>query len=190
MTSVIAAITWSTVALAQSDAPTQETDPVFVFNNVCYTRVPVLDNIRSLATEFAWRRIEEGELKQFTIVENPKVLEGWDVKIGERLYRVGVVQNDVIGKFRENFPDFSNGTTTSCSLVLDGRDKADVVMERMNTLIKKEPASVDVADGSGLLTTTWAGGNKDFKVFVFYKTDTNEIANLINVTIISKERLH
>jgi len=174
--------------LAQSDAPTQESDPVLVFNRVCYAQVPVLNNIRDMSTRFAWERMGGDDLKQFTTVESPEVLEGWDVRIAKRLYRLGIVQTGVIGKFKENFPDFSDGTVTACSLVLDGNDEADVIFTRMKSLVQKEPVSADVPDGD-LLTTTWAGGNEDFKVFVFYKTDQRGKAHLINVTILSKEKI-
>ncbi|MDJ0614595.1 MAG: hypothetical protein QNJ29_13070 [Rhizobiaceae bacterium] len=175
-------------AFAQSDAPTEDTDPVLVFNRVCYAQVPVLDNIRDMSARFAWEAMGGEDLKQFTTLENPDVLEGWDVRIAKRLYRLGIIQTDVTGNFKENFPDFANGSTTACTLILDGRDNAEVILERMNTLVQKEPVSANVPEGD-LLTTTWAGGNEDFKVFVFYKSDQKNKANLINVTILSKEKL-
>ncbi len=173
------------LAFAQSDAPTNDTDPVLVFNRVCYAQVPVLDNIRQLAQQQAWKPMAGEDLQQFTTSENTAVLEGWDVKITQRLYRLGIVQDSVSGNFKENFPDFSDGTVTSCSLVLDGRDSAEIILERMVTLAQKDPVSTNVPDGD-LLTTTWAGGNEDFKVFLFLKTDAKGNANLLNVTILSK----
>lgn len=175
-------------ASAQSDAPTQVTDPVLVFNRICYAQVPVLDNIRDMSARLAWERMGGDDLKQFTTVESPEVLEGWDVRIARRLYRLGIVQSGVTGTFKDSFPDFSNGTITGCSLVLDGNDNAQVIIERMSTLAQKEPVSIDVPDGE-LLTSTWAGGNEDFKVFLFLKSDQNDKANLLNVTILSKEKL-
>lgn len=173
---------------AQSDAPTEATDPVLVFNRVCYAQVPVLNNIRDMSIRFAWEAMGGEDLTQFTTIENPDVLEGWDVRIAKRLYRLGIVQTGVTGNFKKNFPDFADGTTTACTLILDGRDNAEVILERMNTLVQKKPVSANVPDGD-LLTSTWAGGNEDFKVFVFLKSDQSNKANLINVTILSKEKL-
>lgn len=175
-------------AFAQSDAPTEDTDPVLVFNRVCYAQVPVLDNIRDMSARFAWEAMGGEDLKQFTTLENPDVLEGWDVRIAKRLYRLGIIQTDVTGNFKKNFPEFANGSTTACTLILDGRDNAEVILERMTSLVQKEPVTANVPDGE-LLTSTWAGGNEDFKVFVFYKSDQKNKANLINVTILSKEKL-
>ncbi len=188
--SVLAALVMPLTAFAQqqSDAPTQDTDPVLVFNRVCYAQVPVLDNIRDMATQFAWERMGGEDLKQFTSLENPPVLEGWDVRIAQRLYRLGIVQSEMTNAFVESFPDFKDGTLTTCSLVLDGNDNAQVINERMTTLARKDPVSSDVPDGE-LLTSTWAGGNEDFKVFLFSKSDQNNKANLLNVTILSKEKL-
>ena len=175
-------------ASAQSDAPTAESDPVLVFNRLCYAQVPVLDNIRDMATRFAWEAMGGDDLKQFTTVENPGTLEGWDVRIAQRLYRLGIVQTGMTENFLKSFPDFADGTVTGCSLVLDGNDEADIIFERMNKLAQKEAVSSDMPDGE-LLTSTWAGGNEDFKVFLFFKSDQKGKANLLNVTILSKEKI-
>ncbi|MEM7214779.1 MAG: hypothetical protein AAF423_04480 [Pseudomonadota bacterium] len=176
----------SATAYAQSDAPTAESDPVLVFNRLCYAQVPVIRNIENMATRFAWERMGGDDLQQFTTIENPDLLLGWDARIAKRLYRLGVVQSGLTDSFKQAFPDFSEGVATGCTLVLDGRDQADVVLERMNVLARKQPDQVDVPDGE-LLTTTWSGGNEDFKVFLIFKSDTKGKANLLNVTILSKE---
>jgi len=170
----------------QQEVPENSTDPVFIFNRVCYAQVPVVKNIEDMSTRFAWERMSGEDLKQFTPLENPEYLQGWDVRLSQRLYRLGVVQSRPNEQLRNDFPDFADGMATACSLVLDGRDEADIILGRMNTLMGKEPASTDVPDGE-LLTTTWAGGNEDFKVFVFFKSDKQDRANLLNVTILSKE---
>lgn len=174
-------------ALAQSDAPTVDTDPVLVFNRICYAQVPVVRNIQDMASRFAWEQMGGDDLKQFTPIESPDLLLGWDVRIAKRLYRLGVVQSAVNEQFREAFPDFAEGQATSCTLILDGRDEADVILARMNALAQKEPSSSNVPE-DGLQTTTWSGGNEDFKVFLFFKSDANDKANLLNVTILSKEK--
>ncbi|MEM9279153.1 MAG: hypothetical protein AAGA76_11320 [Pseudomonadota bacterium] len=184
--SIFALATAFSPAFAQSDAPTADTDPVLVFNRVCYAQVPVVRNIEDMATRFAWDRMGGDDLKQFTTIDNPTVLLGWDARIAKRLYRLGVVQSGLTDRFKEAFPDFADGVATGCTLVLDGRDEADVVLERMNQLARKQPDSIDVPEGE-LLTTTWSGGNEDFKVFLVYKSGTNGKANLLNVTILSKE---
>jgi len=178
----------ATTVFAQSDAPTSETDPVLVFNRACYAQVPVIDNIREMASRFAWEPMGGEDLNQFTTIENPDVLEGWDVRIARKLYRLGIVQSPLTGSFKEAFPAFSDGVATGCTLILDGNDEADVILARMNTLAGKEPASSDVPDGQ-LLTTTWAGGNEDFKVFLIFKSSENGKAHLLNVTILAKEKI-
>ena len=174
-------------AVSQTDVPSAETDPVLIFNKVCYSQLPELRDIRDMAIGMAWEAMGGEDLKRFTQVENPAVLEGWDVRIDKRIYRLGIIQNPAEGKLAENYPDFAEGTITGCTLVLDGSDDADIVLERMNLLARKDPVSEKVAEGD-LFTTTWAGGNEDFKVFLFYKSDAENKANMINVTILSKEK--
>lgn len=181
-------LTTSAFAQQQSEVPETTTDPVFLFNRACYAQVPVVKNIIDMSTRFAWEQMGGEDLKQFTSLENPDLLEGWDVRLSKRIYRLGVVQSPPSGQFNKNFPEFKDGTATACTLVLDGEDDADIILGRMNTLVGKEPISSDVPDGD-LLTTTWAGGNEDFKVFVFFKSDKQNRANLLNVTILSKERI-
>ena len=184
-----AVLTASAFAQAiKTDIPTNETDPVLIFNRVCYAQVPVVEKIEELATRFAWKEMGGEDLKQFTTLENPQFLSGWDVNLAQRLYRLGVVQSEPNEQFTRNFPDFADGQATACTLILDGDDEWDIVLNRMNTLVRKEPTSTNVSDGS-LLTTTWAGGNEDFKVFVFAKATPEGKATLLNVTILSKEKV-
>lgn len=178
----------STHAQQQSEVPETTTDPVFLFNRACYAQVPVVKNIVDMSTRFAWEQMGGEDLKLFTSLENPDFLQGWDVRLSKRIYRLGVVQSPPSEQFNKNFPDFKNGTATACTIVLDGEDDADIILGRMNILVGKEPTSADVPEGE-LLTTTWAGGNEDFKVFVFFKSDKAKRANLLNVTILSKERI-
>lgn len=178
----------SAIAQQQSEVPETTTDPVFLFNRVCYAQVPVVNNIVDMSTRFAWEQMGGEDLKQFTSLEKPDFLEGWDVRLSKRIYRLGVVQSKPSETFNKNYPDFKEGTATACTLVLDGEDDADIILGRMKNLVGKEPVSSDQPDGD-LLTTTWAGGNEDFKVFVFFKSDKANRANLLNVTILSKERI-
>jgi len=175
-------------AIAQQAAASasDETDPVYLFNEICYTQVPNVDQIQAMATHFGWGPMGSIELEQFTALEAPDLLKGWDISIGERIYRLGLVQSAPAADFIKSFPAFENGQSTSCSLVMDGRDRADVILQRMNTLMRKAPASKDLPDGD-LLSTTWSGGNDDVVVFVLLKTDTAGSANLINLTLITRE---
>ncbi len=175
------AITGPVAATEQSD----EADPVYVFNEVCYSKVPALDAIRDMATRLSWNPISGDDLKRFTALKNPDLLEGWDMQVGERLFRLGIVQSRPIESMAKTFPDFADGTATSCTLVLDGQDEAGAIAARMQSLAGKEPASRDVPEGE-LKTTTWAGGNADYKVFLFSKTDESGNGGLLNVTILAR----
>lgn len=164
-----------------------EADPVFVFNKVCYSQVPSIRAIRDMATRLAWQAIEKTDLKAFSPDANPEVLEGWDVQVGKKFFRLGLVRTVVIDKFNQTFPDFADGTATSCTLVLDGGSNAAQVSEGMQKLAGKEPASKDVPDGE-FRTTTWAGGNDDYKVFLISKAAAAGETGLLNVTILAKAK--
>ncbi len=171
-------------AFAQTEQGS-ETDPVYLFNEVCYTQVPDVAKIQDMAKRFAWGPMGGEDLESFTTVKTPSLLEGWDIRLSERIYRLGIVQSEPSDSFIETFPDMADGTATSCTLILDGRDDAQLIFERLKTMVGKEPTTKDVADAQ-LLTTTWSGGSDTVKVFVFYKTDALQRANLMNVTIITK----
>jgi hypothetical protein len=175
----------STAVAQQVETTVEEIDPVYLFNEMCFTQVPNVDQIQAMATRYAWDPMGENDLKQFTPLQNPDLVKGWDIALDQRIYRLGVVQSAPAAAFVESFPTFENGKTTSCSLLLDGQDDAAVILQRMNTLMRKEPATSDVPEGD-LLATTWAGGIEDVKVFVVLKTDVAGSANYINVTLITR----
>ncbi|MEM6495555.1 MAG: hypothetical protein AAGB04_07710 [Pseudomonadota bacterium] len=164
----------------------EDTDPVFVFNRICYSQVPNLDRVRDMARKLAWRAIGGEELKQFTTIDKPSVLEGWDAQVGERLFRVAVVQSPLTGKMKNTFPGLGQGHATSCMLILDEQHDAKVFTKNMGVLAGKEPASKDVTEGD-LLTTTWAGGNANVKVFLISKANSDGRGGLLNVTMLTKE---
>lgn len=182
------AVMQATVSDARAQGPVDdEADPVFVFNKVCYSQVPSIGAIRDMATRLAWQALEKADLKPFSPDANPEVLEGWDVQVGKNFFRLGVVRTAVSDKFKQTFPDFADGTATSCTLVLDGASDAVKVSEGMQKLAGKEPASKDVPDGE-FRTTTWAGGNENYKVFLISKAAAAGETGLLNVTILAKAK--
>lgn len=172
-------------AATPAQAAGEDADPVFVFNRICYAQVPKLDAIRNMAQKLAWRAITDDDLKRFTTIEKPDVLEGWDAQVGERLFRVAIVQSGLTDKMKRTFPKLGEGKATSCMLVLDEQHDAATFGANMQVLAGKAPVSKDVAEGD-LLTTTWAGGNDDLKVFLFSKADKDGRGGLLNVTILTK----
>lgn len=190
MTDWIAGAIVATAMVSASSLPAiaqegDQTDPVYVFNEVCYTKVPSVAAIQDMALRLAWNPITGDDLDRFTSMKNPDLLEGWDMQVGERLFRLGIVQSAPSDAIKQNFPEFSTGMATSCTLVLDGEDDAGEISARMQTLAGKEPTSRNVAEGP-LRTTTWAGGNDDFKVFLFSKVNDTGKGGLLNVTILAK----
>jgi len=179
----LAVLFFSSTANAQEQSGT-ETDPVYLFNEICYTQVPDVKKINNMATRFAWEPMGGEDLERFTTIKEPAVLEGWDMRLSQRIYRLGLVQSEPSDAFIKSFPDLADATATSCTMVLDGQDDAQTIFDRLNTLIGKAPTTTEVPDGE-LLTTTWSGGNDELKVFVFLKTDAIKRANLMNVTIVT-----
>jgi hypothetical protein len=162
-----------------------EVNSVFVFNRVCYGQVPNLEGIRRMAGQLAWTPVEGADLDGFKPEGTVDTIEAWDAPIGQRVFRVAVTQGPLNEQLKGTFPDFASGSSTSCTLVLDGQDPADSFIAQLTALAGKEPASRDVADG-GQLTTTWAGGNADVKVFLVGKTGVESTGSLINVVVLTK----
>ena len=170
----------SNTTLGNTDA---NPDPVFVFNRICYSQVPSVQAIRDMSVKLAWKPIPEVQLARFKSVDNPTSLDGWDVQVGERLFRVGLQQAPLTDAQRAAFPDLKKGVSTTCSIVLDDQQNASEFMPNMQTLAGKEPVSKDVAEGL-LRTTTWAGGNDVLKVFLIAKAPPTGKGGLLNVTIL------
>ena len=184
--SIAAVLLAGTVVFPSFAAANDENpDPVYVFNRICYAQVPNLDAIQNMALKLAWKSITAEELNEFRSYDNPTVLSGWDVQVGERLFRVGITQAGLTDKLKASFPELANGTATSCSMVLDDQQNAAEFLPNMQSLAGKEPVSSDVPEGL-LRTTTWAGGNEDLKVFLFAKAPPTGKGGLLNVTILQK----
>lgn len=167
-------------------AAQEEIGAVFAFNRICYGQVPSTQGIRNMATQLGWQPLAGDELEPFRTGGAIDMIAGWDAQIGERVFRVGLTQGPIGGALLETFPDFADGQATSCTMVLDGLDPADTLYADTLALAGKEPASKDAASG-GLLTTTWAGGNADVKVFLVLKTDMQRAGNLLNVVVLTKQ---
>ena len=185
MKSTLMACVLAAASLSTSAAQEAATDPVFVFNKTCYAQVPNVHAIQNMARELAWRESGGEDLKKFTTVADPEVLMGWDAQVGEQIYRVGVVQSTPPKSLAEAFPGFANGKATSCTIVVDDKQDGAQMVANMGKLAGKDPVSKDVAEGP-LLTTTWAGGNDDLKVFLFAKTPENRKGGLMAVTVLQK----
>jgi len=158
---------------------------VFVFNRVCYGQMPHIDGIITMSTKLGWSPLDTEVLEQLSPASKSDKVVGWDTPIGKRAFRVTLVQGAIPPALIETFPDFKTGQSTSCTLVLDGRDKGEVLLEQLGKLAGKEPAKKEVFK-DGLYTTTWAGGNADVKVFLIAKTDKMKLGTLINVVMLTK----
>ncbi len=183
--SILASISATLTAGFFTSVASENTDPVFVFNRICYAQVPNVQAIRDMALDLAWRRMGGDDLQQFTTIGNPDILDGWDAQVGERIYRVGVVQSGLTDSMKETFPALAKGKATSCTMVLDEEHDAALFSKNMQALAGKEPVSKDVEEGN-LRTTTWAGGNDELKVFLISKAEVSGKGGLLNVTVISK----
>ncbi len=183
----IALILPAAAAQAQTKSPRAAAvnDPVLVFNEVCYGKVPDVQAIRQMATKLAWNAIGDAEVKKFTQISSPDVLEGWDAQIGERIFRVAIVQSAPPSGMVKSFPAFEKGKATTCSMVVDEGYEASLISKNMQLLARKDPLSKDVDEGL-LKATTWAGGSDDLKVFLVSKVAKHGKGGLLSVTVLQK----
>lgn len=162
-----------------------DVNAVFVFNRVCYGQMPNVKSVMTMAEELGWSPLFPDELSQLSPASKADKKLGWDTPIGERAFRVTLTQGPVAPALINTFPDFKDGQSTSCSLILDGRDSGSVLLEQLGKLAGKEAATKEIFK-DGLYTTTWAGGNEDVKVFLIGRTDKRKLGTLINVVMLNK----
>ena len=187
MRSLLSAFALSAVVFTTPSSYAQSADddfdPVFAFNQICYTKIPNVAAIQDMAVQLAWSALPDADIESIQALENPDLSLGWDAKIGERLFRVGVNQGAATAAMVTTFPSFEGGRATTCSLVLDDMFPADIILQNMQTLAGKEPLSSGVPE-DGLETTTWAGGNDQLKVFLFAKVNQAVGGGLLHVTLL------
>ena len=172
-------------SVASANNTENNPDPVFVFNRICYAQVHDLAAIRNMSSKLAWRSMQPEDLEQFKGKQALDILDGWDVQVGERLFRVGITKGAPAPSMAKTFPKLADGKVSTCSIVLDDQQLASEFLPNMQRLVGKEPVSADVPEGL-LRTTTWAGGNDELKVFVFAKAPPTGKGGLLNVTILQK----
>jgi len=172
-------------ANAEATKPLLQIDTVSTFNEICYTKLPYVKGIEAMATDLVWKPVDEAELSAFGNKDQLTYLRGWDVNVGKKYYRLGLTQGPASDAIKNSFPDFVNGVASSCTMVLDGSDAKTEIAKNMQTLAGKEPIRSNVDEGE-LLSTTWAGGNNDFKVVLINKQSKTDDGGLISVTVISK----
>lgn len=180
-------------AFAQQDEPASQDEAAskdeiptgIIFNRICYAQVPNIEDIRKMGAQLGWIVLNNEDLSPFRTQDNLTSVEAWDSQVGERVYRVGLSQGPVSNRLQGLFPDFASGTSTSCTLVLDGLDDKADLYAQMLELAGKEPTSKDSVDGD-FLSTTWAGGNDDVKVFLVMKTNADQAGDLLNVLVLTK----
>ena len=56
------------------------------------------------------------------------------MSIGQRGFLLSVSQGPLNGALLEAFPDFKGGKATTCTLVLDGTDEAEVFLKELGEL--------------------------------------------------------
>ena len=157
---------------------------VFAFNRICYAQVPDIEAIGQMAKDLIWRPVKKADLKAFETVGKAEILDGWDAQIGQRVYRVAVSQGPILQSQIGSFPEFKNGKATICTLVLDGLDDPVEIAADMQKLANKAPVSKDVRNGD-LLSTTWAGGNDELKVFLVSSLGGQK-GGFLSVTVLTK----
>ena len=90
-----------------------DVNAVFVFNRVCYGQMPHIDGIVTMSDELGWSPLATEELAQLSTSSESDKIFGWDTPIGERAFRVTLVQGAIAPKLIETFPDFKKGQSTS-----------------------------------------------------------------------------
>jgi hypothetical protein len=157
---------------------------VEAFARICYSQVPKLQGIRNMAAQLGWLPLPSEDVAPFGEGLEAEVLEGWDVQLGDRFFRLGLVQGPVTEAMKARFPELADGLTTSCTLVLDDLEANASVAADMQDLAGKPPASEGIDDGY-LVATSWAGGNDALKVFLVNKANKIGDGGVLNVTIVS-----
>lgn len=72
-----------------------DVNAVFVFNRVCYGQIPNIEGIISMSDELGWSPLSIDELSQLSTVSESDKVFGWDTPIGERAFRVTLVQGAI-----------------------------------------------------------------------------------------------
>jgi len=161
----------------------QEISAVQTFVRICYSQVPKLQGIRNMATQLGWVPLDAEAVRPFSEGTEADIAEAWDVELGERSYRLGLVQGPLTAEMKDEFPALAAARVTTCTLILDDTEASVSVANEMQELVGKPPESKDVKT-DGHLVTTWSGGSDTVKVFLINKALESQNGGALSVTLI------
>ncbi|MEL6947009.1 MAG: hypothetical protein AAFO73_05180 [Pseudomonadota bacterium] len=138
---------------------------VWVYKLLCYDPMPDETKVEAMATQFGFRPITGAALKGFAPPAPTTYLKAWEVDDHQRTFKTAISKSKIDEGTAATFPNFANGTSIGCTVVLPAKDDPKAILASMTQLTQRKP---DETYPAGPFTVSSWTGTTDTNVFLVY----------------------
>lgn len=159
---------------------------VEIFDTRCLDPMPDIDLISTAAEAGKWTPVTGKGLDAYKPPVEPKRLAAWTFEDAGAAFSLAVTHSDLDEQGKADFPDFADGQSYACTLILptDRAKPADVAASLTSLLDRPHDESYEEGP---FQVSTWTGATEDRLVFVYhYAPKSGRPGGLLNLMIFEK----
>lgn len=166
-----AAVIWgsggSAAGAKDSVRETKSTQPfVKIFDDVCYSNLPDLAPILTLAKQKKWKAITGLALQAYAPSVKPDKLQAWSFEEGGSTLRVSISTAPVDKALAEALPGFAKSRAFACSLNLPGREPQTKIDKALENLVGRQ--ADEKFDQGPFKVRFWSGITDEIAALLYY----------------------
>lgn len=159
---------------------------VALFDAACLEPMPDLGAVESVAEAQAWTPVTGEALAAYRPPVPPKFIAAWTLKDDGQDLSVSVTESDLDDQSKADFPDFADGQSYACSLVLPAdRTKPDDVTAALTALLTRP--SDTTYDEDPWTVIHWSAVTAERTVLVYhYRPRSGQAGGLLSLVMLEK----
>lgn len=173
---------------AQADPPNGAAARyVGIFDAACLEPMPDLGAVAALAQDRAWTPVTGDALAAYKPPVPPTSIAAWTLQDDGQNLSVSVTQSDLDDQAKSDFPDFADGQSYACSVVLPpDRTKPDDITAALTALLTR-PQDTSY-DEDPWTVIHWSAVTPERTVLVYhYRPRTGQAGGLLSLVMFEKD---
>lgn len=171
---------------APAMADRSATHVVGLFDRLCYSTMPDIDAVETLAADGEWQPVTGTDLEAFRPEAEPDVLKAWTFRDEDAGFSLAVTRSPMDEQGKADFPDFADATNFACSLVLSSVEATPAAIgAEMAKLVERKPDAT--YEEGPFEVNAWSGGNEQLQVLLYHYAPTSGApGGLLSITVFQK----
>ncbi len=160
---------------------------VAIFDAACLEPMPDLGAVAAVAQARAWTPVTGDALAAYKPPVPPTSIAAWTLKDNGQNLSVSVTQSDLDDQAKSDFPDFADGQSYACSVVLPpDRTKPDDITAALTALLTR-PQDTSY-DEDPWTVIHWSAVTPERTVLVYhYRPRTGQAGGLLSLVMFEKD---